>query len=586
MNVMANVAAPYSFATDVKLRLHCQKRREAMIRVREPWMPDWRQVSEYVDPGRGRFADLAPGDSAEGKRSRSKILNNTATRAVRVATAGMSSHMTSKSRPWFQLQTPSPELNELYDVRVWLDDVTEIIRDTLAKSNFYKAMPVMYAEDILYGIACMLSAQDDEEVVRFFPMTVGTYAISLGPDGKVDGLWRSWRDTAKNIVNTYGRQNVPTSVLQACECDVDRWFVLEALIEKNPNPKRGMGPMDLRGPLDRAWREVIWINGATSDPHGVLKIGGHYEQPFVCIRWNPVGDEVYSTSPCVDSLGDIKQLQYREGQSLKITDLIAEPPLGLPGQMRNKPASLSPGAKLYLPDNMNGAQAQPVYSPPPQASREVREDIATVVDRINATLFVPLFLMMETLGDQTGRTAAEIYERRDEKAAVLGPTLEVVTDEGLDPTIIRTYGLLDRAGRIPPAPPALNGIPLKIEYTSILAQAVKAAGTAGMERGIAFAANLVAVTKDPTIFDKIDSDQAIDEYMEAVGAPARIVRSDEAVAAMRAQRAQQQQVQQLAAMAKPASDAATAYKTLSETVPQDGSAAEGLANVLGQSMGG
>jgi hypothetical protein len=69
-----------------------------------------------------------------------------------------------------------------------------------------------------------------------------------------------------------------------------------------------------------------------------------------------------------------------------------------------------------------------------------------------------------------------------------------------------------------------------------------------------FAGNMAALV--PGIMDKIDADQAVDEYARLVGSPARIIRSDEDVAAIRDQRAQQaQQAQQAAMMSQATADA-------------------------------
>lgn len=212
---------------------------------------------------------------------------------------------------------------------------------------------------------------------------------------------------------------------------------------------------------------------------------------------------------------------------------------------------------------------------------QIREEIATVEARIERAFFYQLFLMMESLGDQTGRTATEIAERREEKAAVLGPTLESITDEVLDPVIIRVFRLLERAGRIPDLPEALAGTPLQIEYTSILAQAAKANGVSTIERVVQFASGVAQATGNPAVLDKLDGDQAVDEYSNAVGGPASIIRSDDNVASMRADRAQQQQMQQMAALAQPMKDGAQAIKTAGEAVPEDGSAAQALMDAMG-----
>src|SRR5690625_1190685 len=299
-----------------------------MLADQQVWVPDWMQVAEYLDPAQGRFENLAEG-SRRPKRSRAKIINGRATKYLRTASAGLSSHMTSKARPWFNLTTPDPAIQELQHVRVWLDDVTEIIRTTLAKSNFYKAMPVCYTSDLAFGVAAMLVVEHPDEVVRFHPLPIGSYAVAIDEHGKVDSLWRCFRMSARNIVARYGKalengkrvpdpDTMPDNVIRAFRQSPDQQFTIESLFEPNPDHLPGYGPMRVQAERFRPWREVTWIQGQSKDAaHGILRQGGHYEAPFICIRFNPVGDDCYSDAPGTDSLGDIKQLQYLEGQKLK-----------------------------------------------------------------------------------------------------------------------------------------------------------------------------------------------------------------------------------------------------------------------------
>lgn len=535
-------------------------------------MPLWRQVSEYVDPSRGRFSE---GDDRKRaiRRSRNRVINGWATYVARIAAAGLTSHSTSKARPWFRLAASDPRLNESFDVRVWLDEVSQIVRDTLAASNFYKAMPVVNLETVLYGVCPMLVLESPSEVIRFYPLTIGSYAVGLDDEGRVDTLWRCYPKTARQLEQRYGRDRLPRMVLDALDNGrVDSTFTVESLAERNPEAAPGIGPMRLQAADKRPFREIVWIQGGDSDPHGVLDIGGHYEPMFVCSRWNPVADDVYSCSPGIDALGDIKQLQYQEGKKLKLADLLSEPPLGVPDSLKTSGgnASLAAGAINYLPSNAVGARAEPLYVPLPAAYTALTQDIEEIKRRINAFFYYDLFLMLAAMDDRE-RTATEIAERKEEKSIVLSPTLEAQTDEIYDPVVLRTFRLLERAGRLPEPPEALAGSPVKIEYTSILAQAQRAVGSAEIERVVAFAGQ--AAQFDQNVLDKIDFDQALDEYNASRGGPASIVRSDDDVKAMRDARQQQQAMAQAAAMAKPAADFASAAKTMGEA--QQGNEAMG-----------
>jgi len=138
--------------------------------------------------------------------------------------------------------------------------------------------------------------------------------------------------------------------------------------------------------------------------------------------------------------------------------------------------------------------------------------------------------------------------------------MERLEDELLRPLVERVYGVLLRTNAIPPPPMELEGQELKIDYISIMAQAQKLLGTANIERLATFVGHLVGV--DPTAIDKLDLDQTIDEYSDAIGVPANIIRSDDKVAEIRASRAEAAAKQ---AQAQDAAAAAEGAKVLSET---------------------
>ncbi len=562
-----------------ELRRHSSRRAKALQDQQTDWKPDWRLVSEHIDPTRGRF------DGRDGKplkRNRSKIINSKGTEVLRVMAAGMMSHMTPKAAPWFLVTTADKVLAQRSDVRRWLDAVVLQIRDTLASSNFYKAMPIVYTEDGMFGTAPMLVLEDEREVVRFYPLTCGTYAIGLDNQQRVDSLWRRYSRTARQLKERYGEDKLPLAVKNALQGNSDTVFWVQSLIEPNPDARPGIGPLGLQAPQYRPYREVVWIESGAEGDAGILSIGGHYEAPFVAARWNPVAEDVYSTAPGVDCLGDIQALQYNESLKLRLIEELSDPTLAVPEYVRIRGGTrLRKGGRIYLPDDqVDKAIARPVYTPDPRALMQVQEEIKTLEARIEQAFFYPLFMMLAALGDQTGRTATEIAERREEKAAVLGPTLESITDEVLDPVIIRVFRLLERAGRIPDPPEDMADIPLKIEYTSILAQAAKASGASTITRSVEFIATVAKMTGDPSVLDKLDADQAVDEFHAAIGGPASMIRDADEAGKIRAARAQQQQLMQMAAMAPALKDGAQAVKTAGEAVPQDGSAAQALAGAI------
>lgn len=133
---------------------------------------------------------------------------------------------------------------------------------------------------------------------------------------------------------------------------------------------------------------------------------------------------------------------------------------------------------------------------------------------------------------------------------MLGPVLERTNSEVLDKKIDRAFSIMLRRGMFPEPPEELQGEDLRVEYISVLAQAQKMVSLGAMDRFVQFAG--AVVTLKPQAADKVDGDQMLDEYADALGVPPTVVVSDDAVEAKREADAQQQQMMQTAAAAQPA----------------------------------
>jgi hypothetical protein len=151
-------------------------------------------------------------------------------------------------------------------------------------------------------------------------------------------------------------------------------------------------------------------------------------------------------------------------------------------------------------------------------------------------------------------TATEVAERHEEKLLMLGPVLERLQNELLDPLIEMTFDQIMEAGIAPPPPEELQGSPINVELVSMLAQAQRAVGTNSIDR---FIGNLGAVAQfKPEVLDKLDADKWADIYADSLGLPAQIMVAEDQVQALRQQRAQAQQAAQQSALMNQTADTA------------------------------
>lgn len=555
------------------LRKGVYARWEQLKTERSSWEPAWKDISRVMTPRRARFLTS---EANKGDVRNRHIIDNTATIAARTLSAGLMSGITSPARPWFKLSLPSQQQAEETDVSIWLEDVQRVITHVFNRSNLYNSLHRVYEEIAPYGVAAMIVHEDKDTGIHCETLTVGQYWLATNAKGIVDVLYREHSLTAAQMVEEFvpgsgedrDWSNVSEGVKSAFENNrsEQRFDVLQAI---EPNPGH-----DDRSKLSKHKRyRSVWLEkGASGDK--ILRQSGYDEFPAMCPRWDAIGRDAYGDSPGMIALGDTEQLQDQERFKSRAIEKMVDPPLLQSGAL-SSPINDNPrGVTIYTP---NGAQAplSPLVSIQPRVM-ELQHDMEAVRSRIRNAFFADLWLMITSM-DRAGVTATEIDARREEKMLVLGPVLETLHHELLDPLIERTFNILARAGIIPPSPEALQGV--QVEYTSILAQAQKSVATNGIERLVGFAGNLIRI--DPSVINKIDFQQAVDEYGTALGAPRRIVRSDKMVAKIekaqaeaQAQAQQQQQMQQQMQMMQSGAQSA---KSLSEV---DTSGQNALTDIL------
>ena len=151
---------------------------------------------------------------------------------------------------------------------------------------------------------------------------------------------------------------------------------------------------------------------------------------------------------------------------------------------------------------------------------------------------------------------------------MLGPVLERLHNELLNPMVDITFTHMIDQGVVPPPPEELQGMDLNVEFVSMLAQAQRAIGTNAVDR---FVGNLGAIAQvKPDVLDKFDADTWVDAYSVMLGVDPNMIVADKQVAMIRNARAQAQAAQAQAA----------AMQQNSQTVKNMAQSPTGEANAL------
>ena len=494
---------------------------------RASWMAHWKEISDYLLPRSGRFFIQ---DRDKGWRRHNNIYDSTGTRSLRVLAAGMMSGMTSPARPWFRLTTANPELDDQGEVKMWLAQCQKVMLDIFARSNTYRALHSMYEEIAAFGTGASIILPDYQNVIHHYPLTTGEYCIATNYRGEVDTLYREFQKTVHELVAEFGYENCSNSTKSLYDRgSLDQWVTIVHAIE--PRSDRDHSKSDS---MNMAWKSCYFeLNGERSK---YLRESGFSKFPAVVPRWATVGGDIYGNSPGMEALGDIKQLQHEQLRKAQAIDFKTKPPLQVPTSMKNRDIEALPGGISFVDMGSPSAGIKTAFEVNLDLSH-LLADIGDVRERIRGSFYADLFLM---LANQTEArmTATEVAERHEEKLLMLGPVLERLQNELLDPLIDITFDRMIEAGIVPPPPESIQGINLNVEYVSMLAQAQRAVGTNSIDR---FVGTLGQVAQyKPEVLDKLDTDKWADSYADMLGVDPELIVQKEQVDQIRLQRAQAQ----------------------------------------------
>jgi hypothetical protein len=537
------------------------KRGLALRNEGQLWYPTFMEISEYENPTRGHFYEKRP--NVGEKINHKTLLNSVAEDDFDTLASGMISGLTSPSRPWFKPEIDDPDLMEFTPVKAWLDQVQKIMFDIYAKSNVYGSLYTIYNEVGSFATACAFLEEDYRDIVRMRAYTIGEYYLGCDQTGRVNAFYRRFWMTAAQIIEKFGKGNATPATIQSfMNQSPDTWNVVNHLIEVNDD--RIDKYKDF---ANMPFRSIYWQDGA--QPMSYLKLGGYEEFPILAPRWaTTTTADTYGKGPGWKALGDAKMAQKLESDLLIAIAKSIKPPLQADASIQGDP-NVAPDGVTRSSSLVPNAGVRPVY--------QVNLDLNAVISKIAKTeasihrkTFADLFKMMLD-AERTGQpvTAEQIIEEKNEKMSMLGPVLERLETELLDPMNDRTYNIALRMGLIPPPPKEIQGMPIKMKYISVLAQAQRMMGIQVIDEWVTGVGNLANAKQDPSIWDIVNTDEVSTEKGERLGVPARIMNDPNARAALRKARAeiqaQQQKIQAANAAAEIAQKASGALKNASQS---------------------
>lgn len=514
------------------------KRFEQAKNKRSQYVTIWQDVASYVLPHRGGFYDVAPNTGAIALYDKhEEIYDDTATNALTKAASALYSYTANPATQWFHFKLTSlpikakenkiniARLNESYDVKSYLEDVSRIVCGYI---NEHISSPLHgFCQELLaFSTSGFLILEDfTDKVLNIQPVSAKDLYILNDVYGGVGEVYRTVILTNEQAVGLFGTGLDKQVLDDAKDNPLKERVFIHAVMSR---PVRDPKVKDtLNMPIASYWIDY--------QSRKLVLESGYEEFPYAIGRINVPAGHVYGFSPAMNVRHTIKSLNKLQKQKLNAGDLALTPAMNVPLDTYVNPLSMKPAA-------LNYHEADAVRTAEPMhtiGNFEINiETIKDARDQVRQGLMIDLI-------DQTDKD--NTYQAMQEQLLqlkLMSPWQGNLERDALKPLVVRVYNILTRRRGLLPEPPAelqeafKSGVGLALDYQSPLAKAQRHFDVSATERTLAFGAQLAQVGG----MDIINVEAAMRTYAELLGAPTKILYSE---AEVRKQREAQAQMQQM-----------------------------------------
>ncbi len=489
----------------------------------------WALIERYIAPYRGAFFKDNATDGVSVDWRRPWVYDATATMGSETLASSLHSSLTSPSLRWFDLKFRNAQLNESQEALEWLEECGNIVYHAIQDSNFNVQVNETYQDCVNYGTGIIICEEDKKTDVLFNSIQVDECVFEVDENGMPSSFYQKLEWTADQLLEKFGKDGLTDEINRFLEdenYDVTRKFELLFCIYRRTDIDVNYNVGAQKGPLDRpyGWKYITYNTAETLGEEG-----GYYEMPVFIPRWRTTTGSVWGNGPAHKALSDTLTLNRTIELNLARVEKEIDPPMmttqrGVIGDLDMSAGGLTVVRDINaLAPFLSQGNMQVVY-----------EEMNRLRENIDSYFFVPQLVLPPMQGSPA--TATEITVRLEQLERLIGPTLGRMQNDLLDPTVTRTFRICLRNGKLPPVPDIVSelGGQADIEYTGPMAKTQEASQVQALERLSLFVAQWAQVF--PEALDKIDVDQVITKASQLMGVPAKVLKPQDEVDAVRKQR--------------------------------------------------
>lgn len=510
------------------LRNHARLKDE-----RAPWESIWQEIDELFPNGAGGFLRQTPGNvRGEGNFDTTHITANGRFSAAMVAIT------VPEEKQYIKPRFADPDLMKIRNVKLWCERAGQRLYDIRYAALTGFGMCANEDMDQLgrYGTSPVWQEAIPGRGLIYRTLHLSECFIDTDHAGLVDTVHREFEKTARECEQMFGIDALTPKMRKCLEepGKENEKFQIAHIVK--PNTQWDQDKLDYR-------RMPISSRYLAIDEKIYLRRAGFHTMPISVSRHLTSPMEKYGRSPAMNKLATIRGLQAMRHTTLRAGHKAVDPALiffdddGITS-LSTKPGGMNPGLWSEdgrplvgrMPGGENGL---------PYAQDMIAEERSEVRSEFLEEFY-------KILTDPNSRmTTTEVLEVMGKQGILVRPYANRYRTEKQAPMCARDLDLAMRAEQMEPFPPEVEeaGAWPVMDYDNPLSAMAKAE-EAGRTMRFVEVLTPWAQLDNGAVFDYVDTDELVPGLADAIGVPARYVRSKEQVAEMRGQRAEAEQAAQ------------------------------------------
>lgn len=534
----------------------------------------WQDIAKFVNPRRELIKDSQRFDK-KGQRRGKDGFDGTPSAALGVWRDGMQGFMVAQGLRWFRSEMSDYTLNDVDEVRAFLQEYDEAMYASYNRSNFYSILNEWFSDAGSIGTAPLYTEENiSNGNTVHTPIHPREIFIAENMYQEVDVLFRKFQLTARQAIRQFDKDKLSSDIVSNAKDHPEKMHEFVHAVFPN-NELLADSLLSTNKRFKSVYLQRSGIQGKADDGK-IVKEGGYDIFPYAVWRFRKNSDEIYGYSPAADAMIEIYSLNQIGKTMLKAAHLSVSSPWNVPEHMRGN-VRIEPDGFNYFDDPTK--ILMPVRTEvkfPIGIDREER--LQRLVEEKYRVEFFRAFI-----GSKREKTATEILRIQGEQAQLMGPQVDRLVNEGLNKNFNIVASIEERAGRLPQPPQILidrvlgererggQKTKINIRFTGPLAQAQRRLfKLQPIKNGLNELG--VASVLFPNITDIVKEVDLGEEILDSSDFPQRLMRSAAEVREIRDARAAKQVEME---MQQQLQAAAEGYKKTTKA-PEPNSPAEAL----------